>query len=111
MADKRKLFKDVVFEVMKDAEEFDKVEYTMLRAYDIFSREMDSFKKLSVLNQYWICHTAGLISLGSAMATMRRLSVFKKKDPSKTEINFSLEYGFKETDLLNISSKQQKLIK
>lgn len=105
MAD-RALFKDVLFELFKDADNCDRVIYQMMRAYDIFSRQVKVFTKMSTKNQYYICEAAARIAIASSDRIIREVSIFKDKGKhSPNEEEYSLEYGYEDPEKMHIGSE------
>jgi len=108
MAD-RKLFQDVLFELFKEADNCDRVMYQFMRAYDMFSNDVKGFAKMSTTNQYYICETAARISIATSSRIMREVSIFRNKNNiSETEKKYSLEYGYVDPELLNITKTLAK---
>jgi hypothetical protein len=105
MAD-RKLFIDVLFELFKDFDNCDRLIHQFTRAYDAFNRDVKGFSKMSTTTQYYICATAARISIASSDRIMRSASIFRdKKKFTDSEINYSLEYGYVDTDKIELITK------
>lgn len=105
---KRKLFKDVVFDLLKDIDSYDKQEYQLLRCYDLFFKQVPTFKKMDVETQYYICETAMLIHFGASSKGMREARILSCPPPSETEIKYCVEYGFEEPGIMEL--KNTKLL-
>lgn len=104
---KRQLFATIVFETQKEFDNYDLVEHQLMKCYDIMVREVKGFQNLSLTKQWYIVHTACLISVGSSMRQLRGFRIFgPKKEPSNIEKNFSIEIDFEEKERLEL--KEQK---
>ncbi len=99
----RKLFKDILFELFKEDENFDKMEFRFLKVFDIYIKKVKSFKNMSAVTQYFICETALFISLGEGSSVLREVGgIFRKKEPSWIEQKYSSEYGYNDPNKINI---------
>jgi hypothetical protein len=106
----RKSFEHLVFEIFKDDVSFDKAKHQLLRAYDLMTEKVKSFKNMSLKNQYDICSIACLMAMGSSLRQLRKIEILRTNKPvHDIEKKYSPEYGFTEPTTLNIA--ERKLLK
>lgn len=98
------MFKEVLFVLFKDAENCDRVIYKFMRAYDMFNKNVSGFGRMSTTNQYYICETALRMTIAESDQVMRKVSIFRDRNkPTKNEINYSVDYGYVEPAIIDIS--------
>lgn len=97
----RRGFEHLVFEIFKNEETYDKTSHQLMRAYDLMSKKVKSFKNMTLSNQYDICNTACLMAMGSSLRQLRTIEILRKNKPvHDIERDYSPEYGFNEPDKL-----------
>lgn len=102
----RKLFQDVLFELFKDNKYCDRLMYQFMRAFDMFSKNVSGFNRMSTKTQYFICETAYRISMASSSSVTRRVSIFRNKNEySDNEKEYSLEYGYADPCRIEINTE------
>lgn len=112
IAEARRLFNDTIFEIFKEADNCDRVIYQLMRAYDIFSKTVNGFSKMSTVRQYFICETAVRIAIAESDRIMRKVSVFRDKGtPTESEVHYGLYYGYSDPSRIDISSNEIQVIK
>lgn len=108
-SDKRKIFENVVFEIFKNEDAYDKANYQLMRAYDIYCKKVKAFNSFSVSVQYDIVSTACLMSMGSAMRQLRTIEILRTNKPVRDiERDYCPEFGYEKPEQLSITA--QKLI-
>lgn len=63
---------------------------------------------MAVITQYHIVATGLYIKLGADSRGIRQARILTRPAPKEMEINYDLDYGFKESELLEL--KQTKLL-
>lgn len=107
---KRKIFENVVFEVFKNEQEYDKTHYQLMRAYDIYSKKVKGFIKLSPELQYSIVNTACIMAMGSSLRQLRTIEILTRNKPvHDIERDYSPEYGYVEPSKLTIKETKKLL--
>ncbi len=101
----RKLFGDVVENLFLLENTYDKMRYTLLKAWDIFFERVPTFKKMDAKTQFYICEAACLISMGASSNGIRNARILTNPPPSETEINFYLEFGFEKPTQIELNTK------
>lgn len=89
---------------------FEKIKYMFHRIRNIMIRENPDFNDLSVTKQFNYCHTIYLITMNSKRSIMKDISLFNgNKDSGITD--FDPEYGFIEPDYVEITNRNNEIIK
>lgn len=98
-----------IFKVFGQDENFDKISFNLKRANEIFS-QMPGFNKLDDEDKYNILSTAVIMAIATGNDSIRKIRIlFPVKEASDIIKQWSVDYGYKEPDFINLPN--QKLLK
>ena len=108
---KEQLFKCSVFEIYHSAENFDKINYTLLNIRKIMISNNPTFDKLKVEDQLHYCTTIYHIFVNSKRSIMKEISLFNKNIDDDIK-NYDPEYNYTEPEYVTIIDKStgQKML-
>ena len=103
---KQKKFENWIFDNFKDANNYDKINYYLLRTRKIFLENVDGFDNLSFEIQKDLIVTSYMMSLGSKRGTINEISLFKK-DVDETIMKYDIEYGYQKPSYIQVFDKDK----